>query len=563
MGTAEKPVSEPSFALYNRLDGRVRILFYIEPDDGNAPNNVLVRLNQLGTTEQTSAIFENLNIPANSLQNFDKQVSLSGLVQLNRGASSFQWYILEGTVGYDPCVCQYESYLETQPILSDITYTSFDMEGSGQSTAIYDAGEPVSALGYFNGLAGKITSGYKKYKTSQEYFADASANTGKTTKTLSSLLGAFDGILNPVSGVTELLGFVLGKKSTGKPPKITGFNHNFSFEANGVDSVPNPYDPHFFYNPGSFLNDNQLKAFRPIYDNALGVFAVLEPPVVEVQEEPYTNENEESTVIRWRYTGGLQYHVNTIAGIEEQPVQLLASLVWTDCENNDNFYATPSINITCLEEFVVEFEDVELFDSGSDRSFEYYQGCYGPPQLQVTAVLTSTAPTAGQQVLYSARYLTATRTVAPGTIGPNPFSGMTLVEIDASCTGTIPPPVDQRRLGTFCNQRYDPKLELKDRPELAKAKSVTSSHQKLTTSFTAFPNPFVDHLTVTLPQEWQLQTVNFQLRNVVGNLIWSQKEVIDLQSQYVFSQRLSTLPPGSYLLTVSGSSFTETIILQK
>lgn len=244
LGTAISPAEEPSYGLYNRLDSRIRIFFFLEPNNGDVPDNVLIRLSQvrLNPRSKSTAVFENLNIPANALANFDKDVSIGGMVQLNAGASGSQWYMLEGVASYDPCLCQHESALAVEPILTDASSLTFTMDGTGTSSATYGAGSPISTLGYLNGLNGKLLSGYKRYKDLSGYKSDASSSTGRTIKMLSSVTSLLSGI----GGVTDLLGFVLGKKTSTGEPKLTGFNHNFNFTANGALRDSAAYAPYYF-----------------------------------------------------------------------------------------------------------------------------------------------------------------------------------------------------------------------------------------------------------------------------------------------------------------------------
>jgi hypothetical protein len=573
MGTPERPVQEPSFGLYNRLDGRVRILFYIEPNDGGSPNNVLIRLSNVQSRNipNTTALFETLNVPANALSDFDKNVSLGGVVQLNEGEAGLEWYLLESVVGYDPCACQYESSIEVEPILRDITSLSFFMDGTGTSEAIYEPKDPFSALGYVNGLSGTISSGLKKYKDGTSYKVDAEPNKDQTIKILSNVVGGFFG---GTTAITDLLGFITGKKSGSGAPKLTGFNHNFNFMANGGLLDNNTYDTHFFYTPGSFYNENQLNAFRPIYDNPLGIFAVLEPPVVEMQEElsiiegdaPYYEVTEKNT-IRWRFAGDLQYHINTIAGISNRPVELMASLVWTDCNNSDNFFATPAINITCFEDYVVEFEDIyeSVIDPGTGEQYDNdaLNGCDSAPQLQIVAVLTSAAPNSGQEILFSARYRTTTREVATGTIGENPFENMTLEEINNTCSNEFPRPVADLSLSQFCERRYNPVLSKSQFESSNNQTEYASDNDQVVKDLAVFPNPFGKELNISLGKHQIGQSIQFDLYDILGELVWTRQDDISTAGQYSISNSFGSLAPGTYLLMISGDTFTESVKIQK
>lgn len=576
-GTPERPTREPTFGLYNRLDGRVRIFFYLEPDDGNAPDNVLIRMaHELLIDGNTSSIFEHMNMPMGAASNFSSGLSYAGMAQLNKGVSGPEWYILEGSVSYDPCACQHESSLRFEPVLTDITKTTFTMEGTGVSTATYDAGEPISTLGFFNGLSNKITGGYKKYKDFTDYKKDADKNSNKTVSVLSSALNSFTQGVAGVGLFTDILGFVLGKKSTASPPKLTGFNHNFTFEGVGENIGTNAYAPYFMYNPGSPFNPRQLQANQPVYDNPLGVMAVLRPPTVEweVANDP-TQGN--GIVVRWRYAGDLQYHINTIAGLSRRPTRLMAALVWPDCTvgKGTGFYATPMVNITCLEEYVAEFAyngfDTEP-DPGSDREVDIPNletDCPDPPQLQIMAILQPEGGASDQEVIYSARYTMRPQRARPGTIGPNPFEdlqGEAITQLCADIPVTPPPPVDNYRLNQFCSLTYNPRGDEKQ----SFTESIGEANENTDLSTTdlkavaeVYPNPFGSRITLANTSQWRGQTITLELRNLIGESVWQQKGLVPYGEPVTLPHDFSQLTPGVYYLLVSTGQDLETYPLIK
>lgn len=295
--------------------------------------------------------------------------------------------------------------------------------------------------------------------------------------------------------------------------------------------------------------------------------------MVERQEtEFYRGERGKEEVLitttRWRFAGNIRYHINTLAGISDRPVELLASLVWPrSCRNEDDFFATPAINITCLEDFVVEFNDYDetIVDprTGELYDINLYDGCFGEPQLQIVAVLTSTAPTAGQEILYSARYRTTTRNVSEGTIGTNPFDNMSLEEISERCTNEIPRPVSGIGLSMFCTSRYKPEFGKSILGEEVVVDRSPLEEISEASKFAVFPNPFVSQLTVEIKEEWLNLPLQFQLHDALGRKMWESKPETTVGKEYVIDDDLSHLPSGTYLLTVSGKDFVKSLTIQK
>lgn len=563
-GTEQRPVQEPSYGLYNRLDGRFRIFYHIETNNGQLIGNLLLRLSMTdpNSSQNSAALFENLNIPANALNDFDQRVSAGGIVQLNRGFASGQWYLLEGVAGYDPCSCKHQSALRVSPVFTQYNSLTFLGEGTNEPTETFDAGEPVAAVGFFNGVNQSVNTGYKHYSSYNRYTAEAATNRATSVDVLSKYLPPFAAESSQNNEVTRLLGFVTGMNADNTSSRITAFNPNFNFTANGTLVPFARYDPYFMYTPGSLRLATQIQRYRTVYDNPLGLLTVLEAPVVERQRtNALPGQNNEATY-RWRFAGDLRYHVNSLAGIEEQPVALMASLVWTsECSTEDRFYATPAINISCLEELVVTTGDLrELYtEDGRVCDVATLDDCLGEPELQIAAVLLSENPTPGRQMLFSARYKTTVTEVPAGTIGDNPFAGMTIQEIDDNCTGTVPGPVNDLDLSSFCNQQYDPTFRAS---ELAGDQPDTDG-ETAPVVFAAFPNPFADQLSIRVPEEWRNRTLRFQFYDVLGRLLREREGVTCTTGEYVIANDLGDLPNGNYVLTVSGDDFVTSLAVQK
>lgn len=570
-GTNVRPVTEPSFGLYNRLDGRVRIHFAIDPDFG-IPDNATLSLSHVvnGGNTSLSAVFETLNLPMNAISNFDHEQAISGMTRLNQGTAGSNWYILEGVFAYDPCVCGYESQLRVRPYWSGINKLIFSMTGTGTSDAIYDAGSPIPTLGYINKGASKpekVLKGFKSYDE-DSYADDAASNVGQTVDVFQSLLGGANSILPHVKNITSLLGFVTGTKLEATPPKIVGFNHNFEFTAVGEITDSDPYGPHTIYTPGSRRFATHIDDEIPTYDNPVGVFAILTPPVVQRERFERMNGVALDQVTRWRYTGDLRYHVNSTGGLQDQPIQLLASLVWTDCDNPESFYATPAINVTCLEEFMVEH--VAGFISNPDCGGkivpcfdEFNAGCIGPPVLQIVAVIPSQGDPENQQTLYSARYITEVVDVEPGTIVGSEFTDASVSDISLSCPTTVPPPVDGEYLDYFCSSVYGPIFSEGLVEPTIPAAYTKKVDRGLANDFRAFPNPFVGEITVAVPSSWYNETVELALTDVLGRTVHRATVKMDDSGQILLSKSIGALPSGSYLLSLSSDKGRHTLTLQK
>jgi|AntRauTorckE5430_2_1112549.scaffolds.fasta_scaffold12775_2 hypothetical protein len=140
---------------------------------------------------------------------------------------------------------------------------------------------------------------------------------------------------------------------------------------------------------------------------------------------------------------------------------------------------------------------------------------------------------------------------------------MTIEEISNSCTSTIPGPVSDRTLSRFCEKSYDPDFKKSRLDEDIPEDQSPTIDEPVSSGFAAFPNPFANQLSVKVKEEWLNTPLQFELHDVLGRAMWESESIISTAGQYVIADDLGHLPPGSYLLTVSGKGFVSSIPLQK
>lgn len=577
-GTEENPVGEPSFGLYNRYSSLARIFFWIEPNGEEAYQEAVINVSHANVPfgeEKVSAILENLNIPANALEDFDKSALSTG--QLNQVIINGTWMILEFTAYYDPCVCLHSSTLQFTPTLASVESLTFTIEGTGTSTAVYGPGSTSgsylgTALNYANGALGSLESGYKIYKTLNEY-VDDTENSNRVISILAEVLPTW---FPAVGTVGKLLGFFAGKGRSTSPPTLTGFNHDFSFEGDGQILASSAYEPAAICTPGSYFDINRPPALRAIYDNPLGIFSVLETPIVEKAEEvsgtySQTGEYDEDTYISYRFTGDLKYAINEIAGIAGSPVRLMGALVWNDCDGTDfegPFFSTPVINLTCLEEYTIFFNFYEgaWIEHGAGGNLEYVEfpnGCYDDPELQIVAVLESSLPSYSEEILFSARYKTQVFT-APYEFNDapeNPFEGLSPEQIFDVCDPAFDQPVSENEITNFCSASYDPETD-KNYTAPITTKPGTTSVKDINQNI-IYPNPVRDYLTIQVPKDWDGQKVHIQLYDNLGKLVWQRDQELLLSGDYTFTNGIDKLLPGQYYLKIVGENFVNSYPLIK
>jgi hypothetical protein len=585
LGTAGDPVYEPSFGLYNRYDAKVRVFLWLTPDGESTYQSSRVALRHVTVNnsegvlfQKVSSILEHLNMPSNALSDFStspKEVS-----QINQVIINGTWHLLEFAATYDPCVCLHSTALMVEPKLSNVSELTFELEGSGSSTA-QTVSTSTAALDYVTGFPDAIVSGYKNYKE-----LNALSNSGDLDGNLVEVFGALMPSWFPQAGfAAKVLGFFLGggKSSTAS---TVGFNHDFKFTANGDIINAGFYQPYLFYTPGAYYEPLLSSANRPFYDNPLGVINLLEPPVIEetYTQEVYANQEGEYDIRfakSYRFVGDLKYAINTKAGISGQPIRLMGSLVFPKCEENrygsdaelnQRFEATPAINVTCLEDYVYKGENYisVYYDQHKGWVSESIaDGCTERPEFQLIAVLENALNPDADEILFSARYrpkfITASYEFAEAPT--NPFEGLTEQELALLCDEQpIPASVTEAQLKEFCKNNYNPDINL-DSPDpdlLNLASNINTEMIELDKVFRAAPNPFRNHLSITLDLHWEPQDVNLRITDALGRVVWEDSFFYSGGPlHYQIDQNLEALANGVYQAQVQSGQEIESITILK
>ncbi|PSR11106.1 MAG: hypothetical protein C7N36_18285 [Bacteroidetes bacterium] len=575
-GEVDNPVGEPSFGLYNRYDAKVRIFYYLEPN-GEAPYQnarvIMSHFSGQGSFTNVSSLFEHLNIPANALSEFDK--TALEVSQLNEIIINGTWLLLEFIAAYDPCVCLYPSALEIKPVLSNVQELTFSMRGTGTSTALYTGGatSPASfgaALKTFENLSTALTSGVTVFRDINTYLAQANATNAATVPIAPSKIPAW--LATPATFFTKAFGFLVGGGKSTAPSKLSGLNHNFLFTGAGEITTYSNYDRVLLYTPGSYFDQRTPAANRPIYRNALGLFNLLEPPVIEVSRERIessspTGEFDIEEHATFRFVGDLKYVVNEIAGISGTPIRLMGSLVFPDCGRTPHggapisFYTTPVINIQCLEDYTVAgyFYESSFFKDGKLQYEVETEGCVGNPELQIVAVLDNALNPSADDILFVARYKPRIieANYAYDAAPVNPYIGLTDEAIHTICNPAPPTPVSEFYLKNFCERLYDPSAKaLTGLPGIVPGviPEFTPLSVAKTINEVVYPNPFTDYISLRIPESWLNQMAVIQLLDVNGHVVYERQMYLETTGQLQLTEGVKNLPAGQYVIRILGDN---------
>lgn len=579
LGTPDEPVEEPSFGMYNRYNATVRIFWYIEPNGESTYQTVrLASKHHIpGSGYNVSAMFEHLNLPMNAIDNFE-HTNLE-YSQLNEAFAGSSWYILEYVAAYDPCVCQHTSAIENSPILSNVSSLNFTLDGTGTSEAIYPSpsssgGLPFGvALDYGSGFASALSSGAKFYKKFSNYIDDESS---KKIPVLASVLPNW---FPAAGGIAKVLNFLVGGGSTKAPPLLAGFNHDFSFTGEGDISTDQPYAPIRFYTPGAFYDEGDPMISPAVYDNPLGIFAVLETPIVEQATYDFSTQQNERGEMEdlseryFRFTGNFKYVVNRIAGINETPIQVLGSLVFLNT-NTEELVATPLIDIECLPDFsiygryhqILEYANGGLQETIDDYGWNDNEGWFNrEPLLQIVVTLENSLNPDANEIIYSALYNVELVPIDISEIQSNAFEGLSEEEIMEMCVGvSVPNPATHLELSNFCRNNYDPAIQFVDSGKEGEKKMIRSTgNTNLTSAVEVFPSPFKDHFTITTKETWTNKDIQVDILDQLGRVVWTKQISVRRAGQITMAGGVGELPPGSYSAIIKGEGINDSFKLIK
>ncbi len=311
-GTQQVPVFNPSFALYNRYDGKVRI--FIWANTTNVFQNATITVNQKAMEfNKKSSILEHGNTPMNALDKFSKGVTLntSNIYTTQNGT----WLFFEFGAAFDPCTCLHSTAIEITPrLLGNITL-DLTLTGTGVTNQIITPSSTMTASdnGFsssWGDITGSFKQGYKgyndinKYVSGIEKFIKAIGMIGAPTPApgvpgtptpptksafmFPSFLKQAPGYIGFAAGIIEYFS-AKGQPDPNAVKPLT-FHSSYSFSGTGQASYNAVNSPALVYTPGSIQNIPGLPpSNKPTYDNILGVINVLETPKIKKSQSNIIN----------------------------------------------------------------------------------------------------------------------------------------------------------------------------------------------------------------------------------------------------------------------------------
>lgn len=327
-GSPSQGVQNPFFILYNRFTGIIRIFVNIKNTGNFAVNAATINF-YFPTGTSRSAIFNQLGELTNAVNNFEPKAHSNKINQyVNSGVSDNYFWLYSDVLSlYDPCTCGLVSDLKIQvKLLSESTITlninstetTLVNNTPGNSTLNNESifNEIKQWLDFGNTLvedaAGSFTSANAAFATGQRLQNQANqfvlsneslfgkSNATAIARDLSKILFEVPRV-NQWFKLASTLITVVEKTADGfealtadeklnKLKNTTTTVKNTSIKATGTLNQSILQFDATIALPGSIQTN--LADFRsPVYDNILGVFNLLEQPIVKI-----TNYNAPSSL---------------------------------------------------------------------------------------------------------------------------------------------------------------------------------------------------------------------------------------------------------------------------
>lgn len=343
-------VSNPSFILYNRFRGIMRVFFGIVEPDGEYSGALI---NMEFQSDIESALLTNGVSISTSLDKFLKDVKLN-IPNTIKVESNFTWLMADIPVAYDPCTCT-SSLIgsSTEPNISIINCSARFLEESSFSADLNEITPSENVVQAGSSFKPEEVNIWSEFEKILNFATDASKQGSKVEGTISDAVNATQDILNNSNDLTNYLvqeeyqtDINWPKWFTDLPGQVgfaggvleflvTGGKSSNEKENSSTPIVPRKYsiddgqivkeglmDGITFYTPGSpHDNIQNQEGLKPIYDYTLGVFNLLEQPQLEWASYAYDGVSGLKNavlphIVQLRLKEPLKYVINPASELE-------------------------------------------------------------------------------------------------------------------------------------------------------------------------------------------------------------------------------------------------------
>jgi hypothetical protein len=332
----------PLFVLYNKITGILRVCVYINKD--NATNDYAfsyIRIHPqidkgpnktyISAPGNYPALFSHFEVNTRPLVGYAKDLDQTFLNNSGLIVGQNEWVYADFAMSYDPCVCFFE-------------YNTITIEAYGIDEAQIDLSGMISLSGYLD-----VTQ--KSGQASNNSWIQNIGKADKTGQTLYKSLGALQAGLNFTGGLFDpdkkaVLGKLAQSKALKAIPYVGWGLGILDFLSNGpgpdtklkgsitthgdINLSGSITEERYFVKkslhvPGSIITNPILNSEVPYYNKPLGVFMMLEPPLIKYVEYRDNMSSNAPRVRQYKVDELPIFKLNPSSGleIEEMKVSLV------------------------------------------------------------------------------------------------------------------------------------------------------------------------------------------------------------------------------------------------
>lgn len=291
--------SNPSFGLYNRYTGILRIFYYVENLGNTASSTARISL-EPNFSLNNNALLSFTETEINALDAFERH--LTRALNYAQALNSF-WIFAEFPIAFDPCLCRYPSSSMIDFTFEIIKQGTIVLEGkaTGFSTPM------LYNNGVYTPVKSNIISNHGRMKTASDYLAEVNGyytSLNKFKDNVNTMIGYQNnagadkakqqadidkfGDWVTIAKNTPKIGAVIGiidflvtggkaKNSSTREPTPYSYKTELEIKLTGSITEDINLSALSLRTPGA----NNISSPNPIYNNPLGIFNLLESPPVE------------------------------------------------------------------------------------------------------------------------------------------------------------------------------------------------------------------------------------------------------------------------------------------
>lgn len=300
-------ISNPSFSLYNKYRSFIRVFFYITDRGNFQTNKAFISMSNTSTTRQSS-LLEPTHPVLSPVKIFTKNVFAKSPVSLIDASRVNYWVYADFPVIYDPCMCNYQTFIKFQ--LDNMAQADLEFKLAGDLIGTINSTQPIVStssnsvntdnfLTTVNAGAKLAESGAKSYKqlnsftsTFNKFVNDhQNQSINSIISDLPIITTAFTGFTGTLPLLTTAWGLfsnlVTGGKdspsdNTKAPPPMS-WEADLKIDASATGSITTSgfiASSTTYFAPGVISNSNNTYA-KTIWNNTLGVFNIIDVPKIE------------------------------------------------------------------------------------------------------------------------------------------------------------------------------------------------------------------------------------------------------------------------------------------